>query len=146
MIARILIVRRMKVIRKTLTGGIARIQWLLSIAAALAFISGYIIAIITGVWWADHDGLVLTLVLLGMVVGLLNITGREIIPYLIAAVALVVVGSFEAFTPLNEVRNGLGNDLNDIVRLMAIFTAPAAVIQAIRAGVVLSAPDRKQDR
>lgn len=132
-------------IRKTLTGGVARIQWLLSIAAALAFIAGYIIAIITGVWWPDHDGLILTLVVLGMVVGLLNITGREIIPYLVAAIALVVVGSFEAFTPLNEVRRGLGNDLNDIVRLMAIFTAPAAVIQAIRAGVVLAAPDRKQD-
>lgn len=133
-------------IRKALTGGIARIQWGLSIAAALAFICGYIIAIITGIWWPDHDGLILTLVVLGMVVGLLNITGREIMPYLVAAIALVVVGSFEAFTPLNEVRSGLGNDLNDIVRLMAIFTAPAAVIQAIRAGVVLSAPDRKQDR
>lgn len=133
-------------IRKALTGGIARIQRLLSIAAAVAFICGYIIAIITGIWWPDHDGLILTLVVLGMVVGLLNITGREIMPYLVAAIALVVVGSFEAFTPLNEVRSGLGNDLNDIVRLMAIFTAPAAVIQAIRAGVVLSAPDRKQDR
>jgi hypothetical protein len=136
----------MKVIRKTLTGGLARIQWLLSIAAALAFISGYILAIVTGVWWPGHDGLILTLVVLGMVVGLLNITGKEIVPYLVAAIALVVVGSFEAFTPLNEVRRGLGDDLNDIVRLMAIFTAPAAVIQAIRAGVVLSAPDRKQDR
>jgi len=133
------------VIKKTLTGGIARIQWLLSIAAALAFIAGYILAIITGVWWDDHDGLILTLVVLGMVVGLLNITGKEIVPYLVAAIALVVVGSFEAFTPLNEVRRGLGDKLNDIVRLMAIFTAPAAVIQAIRAGVVLSAPDRKQD-
>ena len=132
-------------IKKTLTGGIARIQWLLSIAAALAFIAGYILAIITGVWWDDHDGLILTLVVLGMVVGLLNITGKEIVPYLVAAIALVVVGSFEAFTPLNEVRRGLGDKLNDIVRLMAIFTAPAAVIQAIRAGVVLSAPDRKQD-
>jgi thiamine transporter ThiT len=132
-----------KVIRKTLTGGIARIQWLLSIAAALAFIAGYILAIVTGLWWTDHSGLLLTLVVLGVVVGFLNVTGKEIMPYLVAAIALVVVGNFPTFTPLNEVRRGLGDDLNEIVRMMAIFTAPAAVIQAIRAGVVLSAPDRK---
>jgi prepilin signal peptidase PulO-like enzyme (type II secretory pathway) len=118
---------------------------LLSIIAALAFIAGYVISIITGIWSPNNSDLILTLIILGVIVGLLNITGREIMPYLVAAIALVVVGNLKAFTPLNDVRGGLGDDLNDIVRLMATFTAPAAVIQAIRAGVVLSAPDRKQD-
>ena len=128
-------------VRKALTGGIERVQRLLSIAAALGFIAGYIIAIIAGIWWTDEKWLILTLVILGMLVGLLNITAREIMPYLVAAIALVLVGSFEAFTPLDDVRDGLGSKINDIVQMMAIFTAPAAVIQAIRAGIVLSAPD-----
>lgn len=127
--------------REKLAGGIARAQWLISIAAALAFIAGYTISIVVGIWWPANDSLILTLVILGVIVGLLNITGQEIMPYLIAAIALVVVGSFKAFTPLNDVRPGLGDSLNDIVRMLAIFTAPAAVIQAIRAGIVLSRPD-----
>lgn len=121
-----------------------RIQWIVSIIAAIAFIAGYGIAVVAGIWWPDFGPLILTLVLLGLVVGLLNITGREIIPYLIAAIALVVVGNFEAFTPLNDVKRGLGDQINQIVRMMAIFTAPAAVVQAIRAGMALARPSREE--
>jgi hypothetical protein len=106
----------------------------------VAFIAGYTISVIAGIWWPDHAGLIATLVLLGLVVGLLNITGREIIPYLVAAIALVVVGNFEAFESLNLAVSGLGDKVNDIVAMLAIFTAPAAVIQAIKAGIVLSRP------
>jgi prepilin signal peptidase PulO-like enzyme (type II secretory pathway) len=120
-----------------------RIQWVISIIAAVSFIAGYIIAIVAGIWWPNSGPLILTLVILGLIVGILNITGPEIIPYLIAAIALVIVGNFEAFTPLNDVKRGLGDNVNQIVRLMAVFTAPAAVVQAIRAGIVLARPNRE---
>jgi hypothetical protein len=126
--------------RRTRETALGAVQRILSIAAAVAFFAGYIIAIIGGIWAPENSGLILTLVILGIIVGLLNITGREIIPYLVAAIALVVVGNLNAFEALNHVRNGLGDDVNEIVRLMAVFTAPAAVIQAIRAGMVLAKP------
>ena len=117
-----------------------RVQWLLSIIAAAAFIAGYALSVIAGIWWPDVPGIILALVIMGVVVGLLNITGSEIVPYLVAAIALLVVGNFKAFTALNDVFAGVGDVINQIVTLMAIFTAPAAVIQAVRAGVVLAKP------
>ncbi len=117
-----------------------RLRWALSVAGAVSFIAGYVIAIIGGVWWPEGDGLVATLVIMGLVVGFLNISAKEVIPYLVAAIALVLVGQSDVFTPLNDVNDGLGDDVNDVVRMMSIFTAPAAVVQAIRAGVALAKP------
>ena len=120
--------------------GKEQLQMILSVVAMVAFIAGYVLSIIAGIWAPDSAVLILILVILGLIVGLLNITGKEIIPYLIAAIALIIVGNFEAFTPLNDVVDGLGDYLNDIVGMMAIFSAPAAVVQAIRAGVALAKP------
>jgi cell division protein FtsW (lipid II flippase) len=120
--------------------GLERLQWLLSVVAMVAFIAGYVLSIIFGVVDPDNGPVILILVILGVIVGILNITGKEIIPYLIAAIALIIVGNLDAFEPLNQVWGGLGDGINDIVGLMATFSAPAAVIQAIRAGVALARP------
>jgi hypothetical protein len=128
------------VLQKIWGQGLGKVRWLLSILALVAFIAGYAISVIAGIWWPDHGVLIAILVLLGLVVGLLNITGQEIIPYLVAAIALVVVGNFGAFESLNLAVSGLGDKVNDIVAMLAIFTAPAAVVQAIKAGIVLAKP------
>ena len=112
----------------------------LSIIGAAAFFSGYVIAVIAGIWWPENGGLIAALVILGLVVGSLNVTSGEIVPYLVGAIALVLIGSNQVFTPLNVVVDGLGERVNLVVRMMAIFTAPAAVIQAIRAGMILARP------
>jgi len=44
------------------------------------------------------------------------------------------------FSPLNDVWDGMGTNLNDVVRMMANFTAPAAIVQAVRAGISLAKP------
>ena len=126
-----------------LQSGMERLQWLLSVIAMVAFIAGYVLSIIFGIVAPDNGTVLLILVILGVIVGLLNITGKEIIPYLVAAIALIIVGNIGdggAFTPLNEAGYELGTRLNDIVGMMAIFSAPAAVIQAVRAGVALARP------
>lgn len=112
----------------------------LSIIGAVAFLSGYVIAVISGIWWPEHGGLIATLVILGLLVGLFNIAGGEIVPYLVAAIALILIGGTQAFTPLNLVVDGMGDRVNQIVRMMAIFTAPAAVLQSVRAGIILARP------
>lgn len=118
---------------------------LLGFAGAASFLIGYLICVFAGIWWPTNDGFVLALFIMGIIVGFLNITGREVIPYLVAAIALVLVGTVQiggngVFTPLDDIWGGMGENLNDIVLKMAQFTAPAAIIQAIRAGISLAKP------
>jgi len=122
------------------------IVWLLSVAAAISFIAGYLIAIVAGIWWPDNGAILSILAIMGLLVGFFNITGREVVPYLIAAVALVLIGTAHPFEPLRTVNESLVDNIDDIVMLMAVFTAPAALVQAIRAGIYLAAPgdDRNQ--
>lgn len=107
----------------------------LGLFGAWAFAAGYVLAIITGIFWPDSGELILALVVLGLVVGALNITQAEMLPYLVAAIALVLIGSTGVFTPLNLAVDGLGEDVNLIVRMMSVFTAPAALVTAVRAGL-----------
>lgn len=116
------------------------IAWLLSVAAAISFLTGYLIAIIAGIWWPDNEAILAILALMGLMVGLFNITGREVVPYLVAAIALVLIGTTQPFEPLRTVNDGMVDNINDVVTLLAVFTAPAALVQAIRAGVAFSSP------
>ena len=120
-----------------MTGGLRR---LLSVAAAISFVVGYILAIVGGHTWPDNTGIIAALAIMGVFIGFMNITAREIMPYLIASIALVLIGATGIFLRLNQAMFGLGTDLNDIVGFLAIFTAPAATIVAVRAGISLAAP------
>ncbi len=119
---------------------------MVNLLGSMSFIVGLIIAIIAGIWWADNEKLILTLVVLGLVVGLINITGREVIPYLVAAIALVLIGQAEPgiFAPLDEIKDGLGGNLDNILRMLAVFAAPAAVVNALRAAVALARPGQAE--
>ncbi len=127
----------------TLTTGTQRA---LGVIGAAAFGAGYGLAVIAGLWFPDNGALIATLVIVGLLVGLMNLTSREIVPYLVAALALILIGNTQAFTALNLTIDGLGEKLNGIVRMMAIFTAPAAVVQALRAGMLLARPGESQDQ
>jgi len=68
------------------------------------------------------------LVVLGIVVGLTTIAEKEVTPFLLAAVVLLVAGGAGAFIPLNLAVEGLGTAINAIVVNLVRFVAPAAVI------------------
>lgn len=119
----------------------ARIGWVLGVAAAISFIAGYAISVIAGVWWPDGDGVIAALAIMGILVGLFNVTAREIVPYLVAAIALVLIGNTPVLVDgLREVNGDLADNVDGIITYMAIFTAPAAAVQAIRAGIALAKP------
>ena len=112
----------------------------------LAFLAGMIICFVGG-WVRDSGGLALALVIMGIIVGLLNITGKEMLPFLVAAIALVVVGAGATATsgPFNALARaesfaGFARVLNSIVGYLAIFMIPAAVINATRAVWALARP------
>jgi hypothetical protein len=114
----------------------------------LAFITGIILAIIAGNIAGPSDNhsagtisnMVLTLAILGIIVGLLTITAREVLLLMVAAIALIVVGN-AGFTILDEITSGLGTTINDMLYYFGRLMAPAAVIAAVRALFAVGFPD-----
>ncbi len=98
------------------------------------------LAILAGWLWPEVGWLSAILTLLGLIVGILNITGREVIPFLVATIALVVIGQGNIFDPLNDFVSGLGTGLDDIVDKIALFAAPAGLVNAVRAAIALARP------
>ena len=120
-----------------------RLVWGLQIAAAVSFLAGYILAVLAGLWWEDNEKIVAALVVMGLLVGIFNITGKEILAFLVAAVALIIIGTSGAdnpFLPLNQLHGGMGTKIANITKMLAAFTAPAAIVPALRAGIALAKP------
>ena len=100
-----------------------------------SFIIGVVIAIAIGIFSsnlsADMRGwLTFLLVVLGLVVGLLNVTEKETTPFLVAAVALIATGTAGGNLALIP---SLGGYLEGVVKAIAVFVTPAAIIVALKA-------------
>jgi hypothetical protein len=109
---------------------------LLSTVGFWAFIAGLVIAVVVGILAALGfagaglmSAVIIVLIILGLVVGFLNITAKEMLLFLVATIALIVVGG--VFAPLNVFR--IGAILDAILALVATLMAPAAVVAAIKA-------------
>lgn len=100
-----------------------------------AFIIGVLIAIIIGLFSGNltentAGWLVLLLVVLGLIVGFLNVTESETTPFLIAAAALMLTGlSGDTLSNIPTV----GIYLSGIVKQIAVFVTPAAIVVALKA-------------
>jgi hypothetical protein len=94
-----------------------------------AFILGLVISVVCGIVAPQNSIIVIILVILGLIVGFLNITAKEIMLFLVATIALVVVGG--VFEPIKVL--GVGAILNNMLGYVATLMAPAAVIAAIKA-------------
>jgi hypothetical protein len=76
----------------------------------------------------------LVLLILGIVVGLITITAKEVRPFLLATIALIVASLSNVWGPLqNGTLDLLYYWATEILSFIIAFTAPAAVIIAIRA-------------
>lgn len=102
-----------------------------------AFFVGFILAIIAGIWWPVNGGITLALVIMGIVVSLLNITAKEVVIVLVAAIALIVTSTGTPFAPLDNILGNLGTWLDGIVSYLAVFMVPVAVISAVRAVIAV---------
>ena len=104
-----------------------------------AFILGLIIAVVVGLLAAfgvmgmGNAVIIIILLILGILIGILNISKEEMVPMLVATIALIVVGG--VFAPLKVAL--LGTILDNIVSLIATLMAPAAVIVAVKALVAV---------
>src|SRR4030042_2897661 len=94
-----------------------------------AFIVGLVIAVIGGIIMPANSVIIIILIILGLIIGFLNITSTETILFLLAIIALVAVGN--VFAPLTAL--GIGKILGAILGYVATLMAPAAIMAAIKA-------------
>jgi DMSO reductase anchor subunit len=82
----------------------------------------------------DTDGWVtLILLILGIITGLISITEKEVTPFLIATVALLVAAAnTTVWQSLSNIHDLLYDWAIAILRYIVAFAAPAAVITAIK--------------
>ena len=78
---------------------------------------------------AQNTAVVVILIILGLIIGFVNVTAKETSLFLLATIALVVVG--QVFGPLSVL--SIGKYLDQILSYVATLMAPAAVIVAIKA-------------
>lgn len=100
-----------------------------------AFIIGVGIAVVIGLFASNLSGntqgwLVLLLVVLGLVVGLLNVSEREATPFLVAAAALLLTGTTGSTLSIIPT---VGSYLAGVVEAIAVFVTPAAIVVALKA-------------
>ena len=114
----------------------------LGIIGFIVFAVGLLISLVAGIVAPANGTIILVLVILGIIVGALNIATTEIVPLLIASVALIVVGT-AGFDPLDQLVRGLGTITNEIVYYLARLMAPAAVIASVRALLRVGFPTPK---
>jgi hypothetical protein len=106
---------------------------LLTKVGSWAFIIGVIIAIIVGIFSGGVGSPVTTtvLIVLGLIVGFLNVTGRETTPFLLAALSLVLVSRFGG-----DVLGGvatIGPYIQGTLGALMTFVVPATIIVALKA-------------
>ncbi len=103
-----------------------------------AFLLGILIAALVGIVEGASLAVLpvgviaLVLLVLGLIVGFLNIKDSEITGFLVAAIALTLASSAN-FSAIDSLVAPLGAIVNAILANFAVFVAPAAVIVALKA-------------
>jgi len=94
--------------------------------------------------WCNDDveninGYVLLIMLiLGIIIGITSITAKEVTPFLIATIALVVAANANVWSPLGKIHLLLDYWATGILWYIVAFAAPAAVIISIKAVLAMA--------
>jgi len=108
---------------------------------SIAFIIGVILAIVAGLIpaFSRSNAVITIIMLLGIIVGFMNVTGKETTPFLMAALALVIVAwaGGTVFTKLGEMAF-VGNYVSGILDSIITFVIPATIVVALKAIYVLA--------
>ena len=101
-----------------------------------SFLVGIVIAMAAG-FWELNAFVVSVLIVLGLVVGFLNVTGEETTPFLLATVSLVIVAAVGQGL-LGQV-DVVGPILQRVMTTFITFIIPATIIVACKAIYSLAA-------
>ncbi|HOI18304.1 MAG TPA: hypothetical protein PLX15_00365 [Candidatus Woesearchaeota archaeon] len=95
----------------------------------LAFVIGFLLSLFIAFFGQINSVSAWILALLGLVVGLFNVTTKETEKFLIASIAFIV--TFNALGSVFSVIPLLGSAIQNFFGLMVIFVAPATAVVAI---------------
>jgi hypothetical protein len=73
------------------------------------------------------------LLILGVIVGLVSVTVKEVTSFLLATIALIVASISNVWEPLTSIHSLLAYWAGGILSYIVAFAAPAAVIIAVKA-------------
>ena len=113
-------------------------RWAYLLFVIIAVVAGLVVGYMAwseGSWAAvaNVNGVVLLVMLvLGIIIGITSITTKEVTPFLIATIALVVAASANVWSPLDQLHALLDFWATGILNYIVAFAAPAAVIIAIK--------------
>jgi uncharacterized membrane protein len=100
----------------------------------IAFIAGMVLAIVIALFGLEADWVIWVLAVLGLIVGLLNVTAKETGKFLIATIAFVVT-----FNSLSQVFAEVGITLiGTFLNLLVVFVAPAAAVVALTSLITIT--------
>ncbi len=123
-------------------------RWAYVIFVVLAIVMGLAIGYmawdkrtgsVLGDGWNDSDVgsyngyVMLTMLILGVIIGITSITAKEVTPFLIATMALIVATVANVWAPLGNIHELLYYWATGILNYIVAFAAPAAVIIAVKA-------------
>ena len=97
-----------------------------NLVGKLAFLAGFILAIILGVFDKLDPTWTIVLVVIGLLVGLLNITGKESYSFLLSGISLILASALGL-----GVMNAIPFLARILVAILAIFV-PATIIVAVK--------------
>jgi hypothetical protein len=113
-------------------------RWAYLLFVIIAVVMGLVVGYMA--WsegsWADvasiNGWVLLIMLILGIIIGLTSITTKEVTPFLIATIALIVAASANVWSPLSQIHALLDFWATGILNYIVAFAAPAAVIIAVK--------------
>ncbi len=122
-------------------------KWAYAAFVAIAIVAGLAVgymAYSANLHWADsgvadaNAWVTLVLLILGIIIGLTTITMKEVGPFLIATIALIVASAANVWGPLEQIHALLYYWAMAILNYIVAFAAPAAVIISIKAVLTMA--------
>lgn len=107
--------------------------------STLLYTIGVLFAIILGIGsaanatWTQANWIPIVLILLGLIVGFNNITAKEVTPFLIGTLALIVTLQIAQLHLLDQLIPKIGTFLTETIRYFVTIIATAAVVVSFRA-------------
>jgi len=112
-------------------------RWAFTAFVFIAIVMGLVVGYMSYNNDANYDNtkayVTLIMLILGIIVGLVSLTAKEVTPFLIATIALIVASSANVWAPLGTISPLLYDWATEILRFIVAFAAPAAVINAVKA-------------
>jgi hypothetical protein len=116
-------------------------RWAFIAFVAIAVIMGLVVGYMAydaNLHWADssvadiNGWVTLIMLILGIIIGITSITAKEVTPFLIATIALIVATVANVWSPLSNIHELLYYWATAILSYIVAFAAPAAVIIAVK--------------